>query len=90
MTPPFVGEFRGLHNPPPVEGLTPVDMTMKFSALDIIPMTASAAARAEVDSGDEFALEECSDVAELGDEAPTISPSFSVGVPPPQAVAGVA
>lgn len=48
-------ELRGLpQNPPPPEdvGLTPVLEIIKCSALENMPMTASAAALAEFDNGD--------------------------------------
>jgi hypothetical protein len=52
--PPFVGELlHRLHSPPDNADEMLVFVTRKISAFEIIPMTASAAAFADVDSGDD-------------------------------------
>jgi hypothetical protein len=77
----LLGEFRGLQRPPPEASDTTVDVAMKFSALEIIPKTASAAALADDDNGVD---DECNEVADDGDVIPSAPP------PPLHEVAGSA
>ena len=82
-----MGEFRGLQNPPPDDGDIPVDVVIKFSALDINPITASAAALADVVKGD-AATAECSEEEEGDDAPPPPPPSAAAPAPPAHCVAG--